>query len=110
MPREAKVLDAVLTPNAPTDVVTVPPGHKYELTGISFNGDASTSVEFLLLRNSAGGYFGRDQVSLATGRFTVRTNYELMTFVAGDTITVYALATGAPAVSCVLDYIDVAFA
>lgn len=109
MSRRAEVADFVVTINTLDDLLLVPAGHKYELTGIACNTDSSAAVTFLVLRHSAGGYFGRDEATVASGHFITRRDYELMTFLEGDYVCIWAMTAGTPGVSVVIDYIDVDF-
>lgn len=109
MSRQAEVADFVVTINTLDDLLLVPAGHKYELTGIAFNTDSSALVDFLVLRHSAGGYFGRDSARVSAGGFITRHDYQLMTFLEGDYVCIWAMTAGTPGVSVVIDYVDVDF-
>lgn len=88
--------------------LTVPTGHKYEVTAASWSSATAAAGEaYLLVLPFTGGAIFVDDVVIGAGRFCLRVPETSIVLYAGDVIQAGVIAAGGTNWSVWLDYVDV---
>lgn len=91
-------------------VLTVPAGHKYEVVGISWQGDlAHAQTAYIFVLTAASGYVGRDQFNMVAATYAEYHGYQGWVMYETDQLIAWH-AAGAGTAFVVFDYVDVDFA
>ena len=88
-------------------VLTVPAGHKYEVVGISWQGDLThAQTAYIFVVTPAAGYVGRDQFNVVATTYAEYHGYQNWVMYEGDALAGWHAAAAGTAFMT-FDYIDV---